>query len=160
LFNVPIDWALDTPPPPVAAPQALESARPVIVPLLLIVVAGQPVTSTPSESVTPAEPGTIPVVVMVMAPPLLRTGLVLDVEMVWGDPEPAARARSGAAKAPGPTSEAPVSSEARAVRVQSLNVGMLERPSAWQARARLRLFFTPTTRLLPKSKRFFTYRFY
>jgi len=108
LFNVPIDSALDTPAPPVAAPEALEPAPPVIVPLLLIVVAGQLVTSTPSEPVTSAEPAAIPVVVIVMAPPLLRTGPVVDVEMIWFGPEHAASARSGAAKAaPRATSEAP-----------------------------------------------------
>jgi hypothetical protein len=103
----------------------------------------------------------LPLPVTVIAPPSLWTGPVLDVEMVWFVPEHAASARSGAARAPRTTSEAPASSQAREIRAPPRNVEMLERPSIWRRRARRPLFFMPMTLLLPKSKRFFlTYRFY
>ena len=57
-----------------------------------------------------------------MAPPSLRTGPVVGVEMVWFVPVHAACAQSGAARAPRATSEAPASSEAREIRAPPLNV--------------------------------------
>src|SRR5271166_4224377 len=102
----------------------------------------------------------LPLPVTVMAPPSLRTGPVVGVEMVRGDPEHCASARSGAARAPRATSEAPASSEAREIRAPPLNVEMSERPSTPRACAHRPLFFTPMTPGLPKSNRFFTYSFY
>jgi len=98
---------------------------PLIVPpdWLMSVVIGQFEASTPSPE---GPPEMLPAPVIVIEPPLLRTGPALDVEMVWGDPEHAANARSGAAKAPRATSEAPASSEARENRMPPVNDEMSE----------------------------------
>ena len=135
----------DTPAPPVA-PWLTEGAP--VPPLILppawfkSVVIGQFKVSTP---VPPGPPRMLPPPVTAMAPPLLRTGPVVGVEMVWGEPEHCASARSGAAKAARATSEAPASSEAREIRAPALSVEMLERRSTWRARTRRPRFCPPMT---------------
>ena len=89
-----------------------------------------------------------------MAPPSLRTGPVVGVEMVWFVPVHAACAQSGAARAPRATSEAPASSEAREIRAPPLNVEIWKGLQPGE-RARRPLFFMPMTLLLPKSNRFY-----
>ena len=75
--------AFDTPTPPARCPAA--PFPPLIVPpdWLVSVVIAQVRASTPSP---PGPPVMLPLPVTVMAPPLLRTGPVLDVEMVRFEP--------------------------------------------------------------------------
>ena len=153
LDRVVIVLAFDTPTPPAPPVIPPPPFPPLIVPpdWLVSVVIAHVRASTPSP---PGPPEMLPLPVTVMAPPLLRTGPVVDVEMVWFDPEHAASARSGAAKAPRATSEAPASSEAREIRAPPLecrDVGKAFNLASARAPA---AFLHAHDALLPKSKRF------
>jgi hypothetical protein len=96
-------FAFDTPTPP-GAPAA--PPAPLIDPLFISVETEQVGASTPSGL-----PAMEPLLVTVIAPPLLRTGPPVGVEMVWGVGTQA-RATSGAPNAASAISEAPASSAA------------------------------------------------
>src|SRR5580658_723692 len=126
-------------------------APPAILPLLLSVVTEHFAASTPSKPVTPLAPVMLPLVVVVRAPPSLKTGPIVAVEKVWSAPEHFASARSGAPKATEATSEALASNEARDIGMPQVSFKKFGRLRSC-ARSRPTLFSTPMSPLRAMSR--------